>query len=512
MVERTATKGGTGSGRSGRAVNALLACGIASSLLYVVGDVIASASWAGYSYANQAVSELVGIGAPTRTFMLVLFSVYNLLVIAFAAGVWASAEKRALRVSAAMLVVYAVVGELTQLFSPMSPRGSVASANDVGHIILTAVEVLSIVLFIAFGSVARGKAFRLFSIGAILVIIAAGVTTGALSTHMTALASSTPWAGAIERVNIYGTLLWILALGVVLLRANRERAEAAAGGTGGAPAMKTVTVLVGSPHKGGATYTAARTLVDDLEAFGDVRGEIVMLGDYDIGVCRGCKVCFDRGEEHCPLKDDRDVLIGKIAAADAVVFASPNYSWNVSGVMKVFLDRIAFLFHRPRFHGKIATSIVVQGVFRGREIRKYLDFVAGGLGFKVVGGTVIHTLEPMTEDARRKMDVALAAQSRRLHERLLRPALPAPSLFELMVFRMGRTGIEAGTPEGSRDHDYYRDKGWFESDYYYPTRLGPFKRAAGAFFDWLGATLPVFKVADGTKTTALPPSSRPAPQ
>ncbi len=34
---------------------------------------------------------------------------------------------------------------------------------------------------------------------------------------------------------------------------------------------------------------------------------------------------------------------------------------------------------------------------------------------------------------------------------------------------------------------YWRDHGWFDSGYYYPTRLGPLKRAAGAAFDRLAA-------------------------
>jgi hypothetical protein len=213
-------------------------------------------------------------------------------------------------------------------------------------------------------------------------------------------------------------------------------------------------------------------------------------------VCRGCKACFARGEEFCPLKDDRDVLIEKMMAADAVVFASPNYSWNVSGVMKVFLDRLGFVFHRPRFHGKTATSIVVQGMFRGRKIREYLGFVAGGLGFRVVKGSVIRTLEPMSDKALAKRDKALAAQSKRLHDQLLRPAYPAPSLLKLMMFRMSRTGIKTSASKEERDYAYYRDQGWFESDFYYPTHLGPLKRIVGTSSDWLAAHTSMFEVAD----------------
>jgi len=85
------------------------------------------------------------------------------------------------------------------------------------------------------------------------------------------------------------------------------------------------------------------------------------------------------------------------------------------------------------------------------------------------------------------MDEALARQSRRFHEQLSSPAFPAPSTFQLWAFRTARTSIELELGDDNRDHAYYRDHGWFDSDYYYPTRLGPLKRAAGAAFDRMAA-------------------------
>jgi multimeric flavodoxin WrbA len=250
-----------------------------------------------------------------------------------------------------------------------------------------------------------------------------------------------------------------------------------------------VTVFLGSPHKGGATYRASRLLLDKLESYGDVEGEIVALSDYDIGVCRGCKTCFAKGEERCPLKDDRDALIEKIEASDGVVFAAPNYSFQVAATMKIFLDRLGFLFHRPRFHGKTYTSISCFGIYGGKKITDYLDFCGGGLGFNVVKGSAIRTLEPMTEKSLAKMDRALEKQARSFHARMLGPALPVPSFIQLMVFRAGRSGMKANLDESSRDFTYYRDSGWFESDYFYPTHLGPLKRVAGSAFDALGARM-----------------------
>jgi len=203
--------------------------------------------------------------------------------------------------------------------------------------------------------------------------------------------------------------------------------------------MKRVTAFVGSARKK-LTYYAVRQFLDNLRSLGEVEHEIVALSHHRLGTCRGCKLCFGKGEDLCPLKDDRDVLIEKIMASDGVVFATPNYSFQVSAITKIFLDRLGFIFHRPRFFGKTFTSIVAQGFFGGNKMVKYLDFVGSGLGFNTVKGCSVTALEPMTEKET-KIDRALAEQSRRFYDRLVKPAYPAPTLFELWAFRMGRTNI-----------------------------------------------------------------------
>ena len=246
--------------------------------------------------------------------------------------------------------------------------------------------------------------------------------------------------------------------------------------------MKRVTAFVASARKK-HTYGAAVQFLSNLQSMGDIEYEIVRLSDYQLQPCRGCKACCDKGEELCPLKDDRDVLIERMMASDGVVFASPNYSFQVSAIMKTFLDKLGFAFHRPRFFGKTFTSIVVQGIYGGHKIVDYLDFVGNGLGFNTVKGSCIMTLEPMTEKQQHKIDRILAAQAKRYYARLEKPGYPVPTLIELAFFRMARTKIRLMLDNSFRDYTYYRDKGWFESDFYYPTRLGMLKRGAGKLFD-----------------------------
>ncbi len=252
--------------------------------------------------------------------------------------------------------------------------------------------------------------------------------------------------------------------------------------------MKKVTAFVGSAHHKN-TYNAVEQFLNNLQTLGDVEYEIVTLSDYHLGICRGCRLCFEKGEQFCPLKDDRDVLMDKIMASDGVVFATPNYSFNLSGIMKVFLDRFGFAFHRPRYFGKAFTSIVVQGFGGGDKIVDYLDFAASILGFNTLKGACVTAFDPRTEKDQQKIDKTLARQSQRFYALLAKPAYPVPTLFQLMLFRVGRTTVNQKSDPKSLDYRYYVEKGWFESDYYYPTRLGAPKKVAGNLLDSMTATL-----------------------
>ena len=68
--------------------NPLIICGILASLLYIGTDILAGMLWKGYSFTDQAISELLAIDAPTSGLVVPLFTLYDLLLVAFALGVW----------------------------------------------------------------------------------------------------------------------------------------------------------------------------------------------------------------------------------------------------------------------------------------------------------------------------------------------------------------------------------------------------------------------------------------
>jgi multimeric flavodoxin WrbA len=57
-------------------------------------------------------------------------------------------------------------------------------------------------------------------------------------------------------------------------------------------------------------------------------------------------------------------------------FPSPLNGMNVSGLMKVFVDRFAYIFHRPRFFDKKAPLLATTGSIGTKKVLDYPGLVA----------------------------------------------------------------------------------------------------------------------------------------
>lgn len=117
-----------------------------------------------------------------------------------------------------------------------------------------------------------------------------------------------------------------------------------------------VLAIIGSPRKG-HSYRVTQQIERRLRRNADVQFEYEFLSQTNLQPCRGCYVCQSRGEQYCPLKDQRECLVQKMQQADGVIFVSPVYTDNVSGLMKNLMDRLAYTAHRPAFLGKPAMLV-----------------------------------------------------------------------------------------------------------------------------------------------------------
>jgi len=204
----------------------LLACGIASSLLYAA--MIWAIRYPGYNPFSQVPSELTAIGAPTKVLWARLGAIYSILITVFGLGVWKSASgNRNIRIAGGAMLAYGALGLLWP-FAEMHQRGVLAAggatAGDTLHVVLAGVTVSLMFVAIAFATGALGRSFGIFSIVTILILLTFGGLTFVEAPRLQAN-QPTPWIGLWERITITAFLLWVVMLSAVLWRPRPRRSS-----------------------------------------------------------------------------------------------------------------------------------------------------------------------------------------------------------------------------------------------------------------------------------------------
>ena len=105
------------------------------------------------------------------------------------------------------------------------------------------------------------------------------------------------------------------------------------------PDRPTVVAVVGSPRASGNTSYLVDVALDELASAG-FAVEKIMLSEHRVLPCEGHDECEDLSV--CPLDDDAGAILERMYAADGLILATPVYYEDVSGQMKVFIDRNCF--------------------------------------------------------------------------------------------------------------------------------------------------------------------------
>lgn len=101
--------------------------------------------------------------------------------------------------------------------------------------------------------------------------------------------------------------------------------------------MKKVIVISTSLRAGSNSDMLADKFIEGALAAGNEVEKITLSGK-SIGFCKGCLACQKLGK--CVIDDDANAIMQKVLEAEVVCWATPIYYYEMSGQMKVLIDRM----------------------------------------------------------------------------------------------------------------------------------------------------------------------------
>lgn len=106
--------------------------------------------------------------------------------------------------------------------------------------------------------------------------------------------------------------------------------------------MKIVAINGSSKGKASNTNVMVNALFTGARA-GGAETVNIFLAEKNIHHCRGCHICWTKGPGQCVISDDMLEVLSHLSSANIIVFASPVYFENISGLLKAFMDRMTMI-------------------------------------------------------------------------------------------------------------------------------------------------------------------------
>ncbi|MGD9153693.1 MAG: flavodoxin family protein [Gammaproteobacteria bacterium] len=101
-----------------------------------------------------------------------------------------------------------------------------------------------------------------------------------------------------------------------------------------------IVIANSSPNmEKGNTHVIAKSFMDGARLAG-AEVENIFLAKYKIKSCLACMSCWFETPGKCILQDDAHMILDKMSQANLLIFATPLYVDNVSGIMKNLMDRM----------------------------------------------------------------------------------------------------------------------------------------------------------------------------
>lgn len=100
-----------------------------------------------------------------------------------------------------------------------------------------------------------------------------------------------------------------------------------------------ILVLNGSPKEKSDTFRLTEAFLKGMNRKDRHEVRIIDVIEKKIAPCRGCFGCWQRGDGHCVIDDDQNIILDAYRSADVIIWSFPLYCYCMPSHLKAVLDR-----------------------------------------------------------------------------------------------------------------------------------------------------------------------------
>jgi len=233
--------------------------------------------------------------------------------------------------------------------------------------------------------------------------------------------------------------------------------------------MRKKLIAINSSKRKKNTYGILEQIKNQLEQK-NIQVDIINLFDYQIQECLGCEVCLRKGK--CIINDQTELLMSKLTEYDGIILSTPVYMGNISGKLKVFVDRTCKWFHRPELIGAPVLFIATTAASGLKDTFKSLETVAIQWG-------AFPTDRIFRNSKSMNKEISETEYGNFLKHIDMPKQKFKPSIKQVIHFQVQKVLAEKILVI---DKDYWQDRQWLDKAYFYDSRASFMTKGIGSIF------------------------------
>lgn len=235
--------------------------------------------------------------------------------------------------------------------------------------------------------------------------------------------------------------------------------------------MKKILIINASIRRK-STYALLKQVETHL---GSYEVEFLDIKDFDVSPCVGCENCLRNGQ--CNIRDGAQELLDKMSNADGLVIGTPVYIRQISGYLKLLIDRGCAWYHRSPLVGKpifFVTSTQVSGSKQALAYLKDVSIQWGTIYAGALSRNMFNIEDAVPSKSVSKFLYYMDGNNKQYFK---------PSLKNILEFYTQKVLAIHVLP---LDHKFWSEKGYLDQRYFYKCKINVFKRIIGyAYFRML---------------------------